>query len=908
MLSRVLLITLLIYFSFSNFSWAAKRTKLMKTHNAASVSIPIAELEAPKYNQHPTFIDFDNYILTGNLIGTSSMDYATAYFGRSIAVGSDGTVHVVWATTGDVSNEVLYSKSTDKGKSWKSIQYIHDGYYGYKPAIAVDPNNPDKIYIIYVGYQNSGETRSVRVCTSLDKGETWSASVPIYGSVLNCNNPDVIVDGKGWVHCAFDNYNENDNYIRYNYSTDNGKTWLAQPMIINSSVTTPTFAASLAIDKFNNVHILTGGGGSDGNFGDKGVYWTWLDMSAVTGLPQLPVIKQAPMKELAAPGTGFPYPSMVFDSKNVGHLWYDNIGNSGFRDVFYRKYENGVWQDPLQFSPSYGIGAFAPSCAIDADDNLYVIYHDVGAGDNQWAWEYWPTDIVSATNASGDWVFVNITDDGTGINQQYAECANWVAGDSLLHFVYVTGGGPYQVVHELGYPWKPEPSCEVLNRPDTYDLTGPFGIIAATEDLDGSVVACSLLVWQNSSKILELIMTEAYSNVYYREFSITGNVGDVIEYQSVAVDNEGNNGYSARKKFSILAPKNPKADLLIVRDNAKLIDTFWAALLDSLEQKGRLKGYEIWDTYEHNGIDASVTTFGWNTIFVHGAFAGTVPTRDYEYSPYAYFLNSGTTSNPKNLCLASMDYLFINEEVDSSTELTFQSGDFAYDFFGVAKAINDPEMTDSILVGSAGNPISGDFSQVPLQLRSISTDPFVPNWIDWIDPIDPKNNLFLAENEGTACGVMNGKATFKTVFLPFMISQLVKDGQVSGSKNIPDPSAVKLVTNILNWFETKAGEAAVAKTDLPVLNFDLGHNYPNPFNPVTHIDYSLARASEVSLIVYNSLGQKVKELVNSYMPAGKHTVEWDGMSETGQMVSSGTYFYRIQASNFIKVHKLIYLK
>jgi hypothetical protein len=142
-----------------------------------------------------------------------------------------------------------------------------------------------------------------------------------------------------------------------------------------------------------------------------------------------------------------------------------------------------------------------------------------------------------------------------------------------------------------------------------------------------------------------------------------------------------------------------------------------------------------------------------------------------------------------------------------------------------------------------------------------------------------------------------------------MFSHLVKDSQtMGGTKNIPDASAVKLMTNILNWFGTKPGISAVASTTTPVLKFDLGHNYPNPFNPITHIDYSLARASEVSLIIYNSLGQKVKELVNSYQPVGKHTVNWDGMTDSGQMVSSGTYFYRIQAGDFVKVHKLVFLK
>jgi len=91
-------------------------------------------------------------------------------------------------------------------------------------------------------------------------------------------------------------------------------------------------------------------------------------------------------------------------------------------------------------------------------------------------------------------------------------------------------------------------------------------------------------------------------------------------------------------------------------------------------------------------------------------------------------------------------------------------------------------------------------------------------------------------------------------------------------------------------------------------SFALAQNYPNPFNPSTEISYSLPVASQVELSVYNVLGQKVNTLVNSEMPAGDHTVTWDGRNSSGGSVSSGVYFYRIQANNYVETKKMMMLK
>ncbi len=86
-------------------------------------------------------------------------------------------------------------------------------------------------------------------------------------------------------------------------------------------------------------------------------------------------------------------------------------------------------------------------------------------------------------------------------------------------------------------------------------------------------------------------------------------------------------------------------------------------------------------------------------------------------------------------------------------------------------------------------------------------------------------------------------------------------------------------------------------------NFSLHQNYPNPFNPTTKIRYELPNASRVTLKVYNLIGQEVAALVDGERVAGVYAAELNAAS-----LSSGTYFYRLQAGEFSQVKKLTVLK
>jgi hypothetical protein len=90
--------------------------------------------------------------------------------------------------------------------------------------------------------------------------------------------------------------------------------------------------------------------------------------------------------------------------------------------------------------------------------------------------------------------------------------------------------------------------------------------------------------------------------------------------------------------------------------------------------------------------------------------------------------------------------------------------------------------------------------------------------------------------------------------------------------------------------------------------FSLSQNYPNPFNPVTNFRFTLAKASHVRIEIYNIVGQRVKTLVDEEMKPGVYLADWDSKDDKGNSVSSGIYFYRMTASDFSDMKKMVLVK
>ncbi len=90
--------------------------------------------------------------------------------------------------------------------------------------------------------------------------------------------------------------------------------------------------------------------------------------------------------------------------------------------------------------------------------------------------------------------------------------------------------------------------------------------------------------------------------------------------------------------------------------------------------------------------------------------------------------------------------------------------------------------------------------------------------------------------------------------------------------------------------------------------FALHDCYPNPFNPVTTISYDLQVATNVQLVVYNLIGQRVATLVDEHQNAGSYQVDWNSINENGQTVASGIYIYNLTAGSFVETKRMMLLK
>ena len=95
--------------------------------------------------------------------------------------------------------------------------------------------------------------------------------------------------------------------------------------------------------------------------------------------------------------------------------------------------------------------------------------------------------------------------------------------------------------------------------------------------------------------------------------------------------------------------------------------------------------------------------------------------------------------------------------------------------------------------------------------------------------------------------------------------------------------------------------------DLPA-GFSIYDNHPNPFNPTTTISYDLPEQSLIKLKVFDIRGQEVTTLQNDLEPPGNYEVHWNGLDQSGNQVSTGVYFCRLQAGAYSKTIKMLYLK
>jgi len=124
------------------------------------------------------------------------------------------------------------------------------------------------------------------------------------------------------------------------------------------------------------------------------------------------------------------------------------------------------------------------------------------------------------------------------------------------------------------------------------------------------------------------------------------------------------------------------------------------------------------------------------------------------------------------------------------------------------------------------------------------------------------------------------------------------------SNQAGDSVYVYLIRAYVSYPVTAVQEAI----ELQPRSLSLAQNYPNPFNPSTTIRFSLPVGGHVQLRVFDVVGRVVATLLDQQLPAGNHSIQWRGRTDSGLEAASGIYFYRLSADNFHKVRKMTLIK
>ena len=213
---------------------------------------------------------------------------------------------------------------------------------------------------------------------------------------------------------------------------------------------------------------------------------------------------------------------------------------------------------------------------------------------------------------------------------------------------------------------------------------------------------------------------------------------------------------------------------------------------------------------------------------------------------------------------------------------------FAQDFYHNylhANYVDDVGLT-FFFRGIDGDPISLS------NLFSVSLNTLYTRSPDQFTPYDASgSSLFTFGTYSQYNSIRADDGTNRVVYFGFGMEQVAVDTTRDG-----------LVERAINWLMNGV-VINVPNEAITATSFELSQNYPNPFNPSTTISYTVPAETQVSLVVYDIMGKEVAKLVNERQAAGNHQVEFDASS-----LSSGTYFYKLTAGEFISVKKMVLLK
>jgi len=223
----------------------------------------------------------------------------------------------------------------------------------------------------------------------------------------------------------------------------------------------------------------------------------------------------------------------------------------------------------------------------------------------------------------------------------------------------------------------------------------------------------------------------------------------------------------------------------------------------------------------------------------------------------------------------------------------------------VAESIMKPSLSDtsSFLLDKQESPLK--FSLVsPADNSTIDSLRPVFKWMSTVDP-DPRDEVRYQ------LIIRSGAFSYMSMSLEDTTHQVTEDIEIGNyiwwvtaldddDEDLDKPSNTVFSLSVIVGIEDEF--AGIPE------EYDLYQNYPNPFNPSTLIKYALPKSSNVSLVIYNLMGQEIMSWEESNVPPGYYEKIWNGTTRSGVLLSSGIYIYRITAGDFVRTRKMVLLK
>jgi len=283
--------------------------------------------------------------------------------------------------------------------------------------------------------------------------------------------------------------------------------------------------------------------------------------------------------------------------------------------------------------------------------------------------------------------------------------------------------------------------------------------------------------------------------------------------------------------------------------------------------------------------------------------------QEYSYYVTAIYAGSGDESVPSNtVTVTPMPPISLPFAEDFETGAPYWTMEGSWGLADNQSFSATHSLTESP-AGEYSNNLDIVAGLVSIDLTNYS-DAEVSFWTKYNIEIDYDYMYFEASIDGQNWDEytsFTGSQSTWTQFT-FSLSQYLEEPSVQLRFRFYSDTYVEEDGMYIDDFEIIVEDIVIA--DDPIVKFESISNYPNPFNPSTTISFNLSAESVLNTVVaiYNLKGQHVKQLVSEQLSAGQHSVVWNGTDDAGIIVSSGIYFYKIQAGNYSQTKKMVLMK